>query len=129
MSPPVPVDLSALAEVFGVTGFILVDAGGHPLRQMNEPATRRLAAALVQWGKQCAKVRKGFRYLLFARINGERVAMYRVGPNYLGVVLANHPDAKGSVEEIFTIINRLASGDSRHSGAIAHNETEAPHEH
>jgi len=112
MPSPAPVDLSALAEVSGVKGYILVDADGQPLQQMNETTGSRFAQALVQWGRQCAKVGKGFRYLAFARKNGERLAMFRVGPNFLGVILTPQLDAKTTLEEIVSISNSLSPGET-----------------
>ncbi len=119
-----PIDLSALVEVSGVKGYILVDAGGHPIQQMNETAGSRFAQALVQWGRQCAKVGEGFRYLAFARKNGERMAMFRVGPDFLGVSLTNQRGAKNTLEEIVTIINGLSPGTNRQADGNGTVETE-----
>jgi hypothetical protein len=124
MPSPVPVDLSALAGVVGVKGYIVVDAHGRPLVQMKESASSRFTQALVQWGRQCAKVGKGFRYLAFTRKNGEQLVMFRVGPNFLGVTLSNQPEAKNTLEEIVTIINRLSPGVRRQSNVNGKNETE-----
>ena len=88
--------------------YILVDAGGIPVWQMNVASGSRVAAALVQWGGQCAKAGKGFSYLAFSRKNGERVAMFRVGSGFLGVTLAQQPDASRSIAEIVRIINNLS---------------------
>lgn len=108
MSPPSPVDLSALAGVMGVQGYILVDAHGSPIAQTDEAAIGALAPVLVQWGKRCAKVGKGFRYLAFTRKNGERMAMFRVGTAFLGVSLSKQSDSPSSLEEIVTIIKSLS---------------------
>lgn len=113
MPSPVPVDLSALVGLLGVKGYILLDAEGRSLRQMNETAGSRFATALVQWGRQCARVGKGFRYLAFARKNGEQLAMFRVGPALLGVTLTNQLDAQKTLEEIVTLINSLSPGERR----------------
>ena len=124
MPSPVPVDLSALAGVLGVKDYLVVDGEGHLIAQRNETAGSGFAQAVAQWGKRCAKVGKGFRYLAFTRKSGEQLAMFRIGPNFLGVTVKKQSDAKDALEEIVTIINGLTPGERGHSDLNGQTETE-----
>jgi hypothetical protein len=124
MPSPLPVDLSALAGLPGVKGYIVVDGGGRLIVLRSEPPGSGFAQALAQWGKRCAKVGKGFRYLAFTRKSGEQLAMFRVGPNFLGVTLKNQAAAKDTLEEIVTIINSLTPGERGQSDQNGQTETE-----